>query len=378
MELERKTIENDEEYLRQISKPVDFKKDDWKKAIKELDYFCKNDDNIMALASIQLGIPLRVIYLKKTNLERLDEDYNEERVLINPKIIKEEGLTRYWEACASCLNYTGLVERPYKIEVEYYDIEGKKHQEIFEGFESTVLSHEIDHLNGILHIDIALKIKVLTKEERKELRKKEPYQIIRKEKEYTPANQKINSKLITKFIKSFPIYQGKKENPYIILLDGYTGMGKTTVAKAIAKQDNSIILNNDEVRMFLNDYQDTTNLKNRLQKYRLERLLLNKNSCICDSCLAHNYQEKIKYYKKLGYPYYIIRLECTEEIVKERLKKRTVTKDNASIATFDDYLWMKENMKRVPVELIDFTINTAEDIDSQITEIVNKLKNKQS
>ena len=57
MELERKTIENDEEYLRQISKPVDFKKDDWKKAIKELDYFCKNDDNIMALASIQLGIP---------------------------------------------------------------------------------------------------------------------------------------------------------------------------------------------------------------------------------------------------------------------------------------------------------------------------------
>ena len=378
MELERKTIENDEEYLRQISKPVDFKKDDWKKAIKELDYFCKNDDNIMALASIQLGISLRVIYLKKTNLERRDEDYNEERVLINPKIIKEEGLTRYWEACASCLNYTGSVERPYKIEVEYYDIEGKKHQEIFEGFESTVLSHEIDHLNGILHIDIALKIKDLTKEERKELRKKEPYQIIRKEKEYTPTNQKINSKLITKFIKSFPIYQGKKENPYIILLDGYTGMGKTTVAKAIAKQDNSIILNNDEVRMFLNDYQDTTNLKNRLQKYRLERLLLNKNSCICDSCLAHNYQEKIKYYKKLGYPYYIIRLECTEEIVKERLEKRTVTKDNASIATFNDYLWMKENTKRVPVELIDFTINTAEDIDSQITEIVNKLKNKQS
>lgn len=195
MRLERKTIENDEEYLRQISKPVDFKKDDWKKAIKELDYFCKNDDNIMALASIQLGISLRVIYLKKTNLERLDEDYNEERVLINPKIIKEEGLTRYWEACASCLNYTGLVERPYKIEVEYYDIEGKKRQEIFEGFESTVLSHEIDHLNGILHIDIALKIKDLTKDERKELRKKEPYQIIRKNGPYTTIKKENNNKI---------------------------------------------------------------------------------------------------------------------------------------------------------------------------------------
>lgn len=190
MRLERKTIENEEEYLRQISKPVDFKNNEWKKALEELDYFCKHDDNIMAMASVQLGIPLRVIYLKKTDLGRLEENYNEERILINPKIIKEEGLTRYWEACASCLNYTGLVERPYKIEVEYFDIEGKKHKETFEGFESTVLSHEMDHLDGILHLDIALKIKNLTKEERKELRKKEPYQIIRKKGPYTVIKSK--------------------------------------------------------------------------------------------------------------------------------------------------------------------------------------------
>ncbi len=190
MRLERKTIEKEEEYLRQISKPVDFKNNEWKKAIEELDYFCKHDDNIMAMASVQLGIPLRVIYLKKTDLGRLEENYNEERILINPKIIKEEGLTRYWEACASCLNYTGLVERPYKIEVEYFDIEGKKHKETFEGFESTVLSHEMDHLDGILHLDIALKIKNLTKEERKELRKKEPYQIIRKKGPYTVIKSK--------------------------------------------------------------------------------------------------------------------------------------------------------------------------------------------
>lgn len=373
MHLERKTIENDEDYLRQISKPVDFKTEEYKDAIKELDYFCKNDDNVMAMASVQVGIPLRLIYLKKTDLNRLEDDYNEERVLINPKIIKEEGLTRYWEACASCLNYTGLVERPYKIEAEYYDIEGKKHREIFEGFESTVLSHEIDHLNGILHIDIALKIRELTKEERKELRKKEPYQIIQKDGEYTPTKQRISPKTLKEFVKEFPIHKGKKENPYIILLDGYTGMGKTTVSKELAKQDNSIILNNDEVRAFLNDYKDTTNLKDELQKYRLKRLLLNKNSCICDSCLCHNYEDKLEYYKSLGYPYYIIRLECSEEVVKERLEKRMVNKDNASIATFNNYLWMKENVKRVPLERIDFTMNTEKDIKSQVKEFLNKI-----
>lgn len=373
MHLERKAIENDEDYLRQISKPVDFKTEEYKDAIKELDYFCKNDDNVMAMASVQVGIPLRLIYLKKTDLNRLEDDYNEERVLINPKIIKEEGLTRYWEACASCLNYTGLVERPYKIEVEYYDIEGKKHREIFEGFESTVLSHEIDHLNGILHIDIALKIRELTKEERKELRKKEPYQIIQKDGEYTPTKQRISPKTLKEFVKEFPIHKGKKEKPYIILLDGYTGMGKTTVSKELAKQDNSIILNNDEVRAFLNDYKDTTNLKDELQKYRLKRLLLNKNSCICDSCLCHNYEDKLEYYKSLGYPYYIIRLECSEEVVKERLEKRIVNKDNASIATFNNYLWMKENVKRVPLERIDFTMNTEKDIKSQVKEFLNKI-----
>lgn len=59
MHLERKTIEKDETYLRQVSKPVDFKTDSWKEAIEKLDYFCKNDNlNMMAMASIQVGIPL--------------------------------------------------------------------------------------------------------------------------------------------------------------------------------------------------------------------------------------------------------------------------------------------------------------------------------
>ena len=373
MNLERKTIEKDEDYLRQVSKPVDFKAEEYKDAIKELDYFCKNDDNVMAMASVQLGIPLRLIYLKKTDLNRLEEEYNEERVLINPKIIKEEGLTRYWEACASCLDYTGLIERPYKIDLEYFDSQGEKHREVFEGFESTVLSHEIDHLNGILHMDIALDIKELTKEERVELRKKEPYQIIRKEGRYTPEKRKLNPKVLKDFLKEFPITKGKKEKPYIILLDAYCGMGKTTVAKAISEQDHSIILNNDEVRRFLNDYQDNTNLKDNLQKYRLEKLLENKNSCICDSCLCHNYEDKLEYYQSLGYPYYIIRLECNEEKIKERLSKRVVDENNASSATYNHYLWMKENIKRVPLELIDFTINTEENIELQVKEFLNKI-----
>lgn len=182
---ETKTIENDLEYLRQISKEVDFSNDNWKDALKKLDTFCKNDDNILAIASIQLGIPLRLIYIKNTKIDKFEDlAYNESRILINPVILKQEGLTRYWEACASCLDNTGLVERPYKIEVEYYDENKIKHKEIFEGFESTVLSHEIDHLDGILHIDKSIELYQMNREERKEFRKKHPYEIIRKDGEF--------------------------------------------------------------------------------------------------------------------------------------------------------------------------------------------------
>ena len=133
----------------------------------------------MALAAVQLGIPKRLIYLKNTDLELInrknndqetDEDrlHNEQRILINPIIVSREGLTDYWEACASCLDNLGHVKRPYKIIIKYQDINGNFHSEVFEGFESTVLSHEMDHLDGILHMDIADEVLVMTREERKE------------------------------------------------------------------------------------------------------------------------------------------------------------------------------------------------------------------
>ena len=175
-----------------------------------------------------------------------------------------------------------------------------------------------------------------------------------------------------KFIEDFPITRGNKKEPYIILFDAYTGMGKSTVAKVIAKNDNSIILNNDQVRDWLNDYEDSTNLKNELQNYRLELLLKNNNSCICDSCFCHNWKEKIDYYNNLGYKYYIIRLECSDLVIKERLLNRVKDDTNYSIANFDGYLWMKENVELVNDDLVDFTINTEANIEEQVISFLNK------
>ena len=194
--LESITIENNEQYLRQSSKKVDINDPELHNNIVVLQDYCMQNE-VMAMAAVQLGIPKRLVYVKNTNLEILNKrltdegkeetkDYNEAKVLINPEIISKEGITTFWEACASCSWYegdvkkwyNGKVKRPYKIRVKYFDIEGNEHEEELEGFESTVLCHEIDHLDGILHIDIADKVVKGTKEDRIELRKKEGYTII--------------------------------------------------------------------------------------------------------------------------------------------------------------------------------------------------------
>lgn len=193
------TIADNEEFLRQISKPVEINDPDLEENIAILEEYCKKHDKILAMAAVQLGIPKRLIYIKNTNIDLItkpqsdkteeEKSYNEARVLINPKIISREGLTEDWEVCASCLDNIGRVKRPYKIYVEFYDINGNKKTEIFEGFESTVLSHEIDHLDGILHMDIAEEVINVPKEKRREFwNNHKSYVIISKTGKYEDLN----------------------------------------------------------------------------------------------------------------------------------------------------------------------------------------------
>lgn len=186
MKLTRITIQDNEQYLRQISKEIDFKNDNYKEWIKELKEYCENNA-VYALAPIQIGIPKRMIYLRNTTSDmtkNLDANYNENIIIINPIIIKAQGHTRFPERCESCLDNVAIIDRPYKVEIEYQDIDGKKVHDTFEGFKATVFCHEYDHLNGILHIDLSKDIKHLSLEETKKYRDEHPYEILSKDEEY--------------------------------------------------------------------------------------------------------------------------------------------------------------------------------------------------
>ena len=76
--------------------------------------------------------------------------------LINPEIIYTEGENIGFEGCLSIPGKSGKVKRPAMVKVKYMDEEGN--QKIIEGsgLLARALCHEIDHLNGILFIDMTI------------------------------------------------------------------------------------------------------------------------------------------------------------------------------------------------------------------------------
>lgn len=63
------------------------------------------------------------------------------------KVVMEEG-------CLSIPGVYGLVKRPQKVLASYLGSNGKKYQEWLDGLTARVYQHEVDHLNGILFIDL--------------------------------------------------------------------------------------------------------------------------------------------------------------------------------------------------------------------------------
>lgn len=189
--LKRITIEDDEEYLRQVSSEIDFAEDDYMKYIECLEEYCKKSE-LYALAPVQIGIPKRIIYIRNTSSDmskNMNEAYNEKVIYINPVIKNMYGHTKFLEGCGSCKysndNYVvGVVDRPYKIEIEYFDIKGDKHSKVIEGFEVTVFCHEYDHLNGILHMDRIAESTLMRSEQMKEYRATHPYLVINRDNEF--------------------------------------------------------------------------------------------------------------------------------------------------------------------------------------------------
>lgn len=122
-----------------------------KKLAKDMIDTVRHTDGI-GLAAPQVGKSVKVVVI---NLEKSQVPTF---VLYNPKI-KSRGFKKIEveEGCLSIPGVFGMVKRPKKVTIEAQNEDGKKITFTDDGWVSRVAQHEIDHINGILIIDLIKK-----------------------------------------------------------------------------------------------------------------------------------------------------------------------------------------------------------------------------
>ncbi len=104
----------------------------------------------VGLSAVQAGVPERIIVIDVAK----DPDPPAPVRLVNPEIIwQADEIVLAEEGCLSLPEYYADVERPAAVEVRYLDENGETRTIKAEGLLSTVLQHEMDHLEGILFVD---------------------------------------------------------------------------------------------------------------------------------------------------------------------------------------------------------------------------------
>jgi|GEM_PF-5305008 len=96
--------------------------------IKEMVDFVKIQPDGAALSAPQVGINLRFFIISKHVFASLKKDVSyEDRIFINPRIIKQSKKTEYMEeGCFSVRWYYGEVKRFKNVTIEAYNLKGEK------------------------------------------------------------------------------------------------------------------------------------------------------------------------------------------------------------------------------------------------------------
>ena len=147
----RNIVTSEDKILRKTSRPVT-KFDE--KLAQLLDDMAETlrDANGAGLAAVQVGILRRVVIVDVDDDEGLIE-------LINPEIIyRSEEMEECEEACLSIPDEGGIVARPKEVKVRAQDRHGEWHEYSGTGLKARCFCHELDHLDGHLYTDFAIKM----------------------------------------------------------------------------------------------------------------------------------------------------------------------------------------------------------------------------
>lgn len=156
-----------DEILKKKSKEVEVIDDKTRELIQDMIDTMHEFDGV-GLAAVQVGLLKRIVVI---------DLYDEKPILklINPVITKTKGTQEVEEGCLSFPNKYVKVIRPEEVTVEALDENGKEIKVTGTGLLAQAISHEVDHLNGIVLTDVMLpgSMEIVEPEqEKKETKKK--------------------------------------------------------------------------------------------------------------------------------------------------------------------------------------------------------------
>lgn len=106
--------------------------------------------NGCGLAAVQVG--------KLRRLVIVEVEENKPIFMINPKIIKREGNQQDTEGCLSIPGKWGITDRPMTVTVKATGLDGKEFTVTGTGLAARAFCHELDHLEGVLFTDKAVRM----------------------------------------------------------------------------------------------------------------------------------------------------------------------------------------------------------------------------
>jgi peptide deformylase len=141
--------------LRKQAKPVERVDDALRKLMDDM-LATMYDAPGIGLAAPQIGVSRRLIVMDPAK----EEAPRTPVIMVNPEIIERSAELRlHEEGCLSIPDFTAEIERPATTRVAYIDREGERQEMALQGIWSTLVQHEIDHLNGVLFIDYLSRLK---------------------------------------------------------------------------------------------------------------------------------------------------------------------------------------------------------------------------
>ena len=97
----------------------------------------------IGLAAPQVGVEKRVFVYD-------EEETCGRGVIVNPTITESDGTWTFEEGCLSVPGYSWTIERPRRVELSGWSIDGNEINLEAEDLFARLIQHEIDHLDGVL------------------------------------------------------------------------------------------------------------------------------------------------------------------------------------------------------------------------------------